>query len=801
MFIAHHRKFDQAEQILATHLTEVSELARELTQKINVPKAGELLGLLHDFGKYSSAFQNYIQSATGKIDPDADDYVDAKQLKGKIDHSSAGAQYVWEALRKYGAAGQGELCGQMLALCIASHHSGLIDCLDEKGNNIFWTRMNKEDAKTHRAECLQQADAIIMTKAQQLASKELVMELFASIRKILEDLTNPKIIAFNLGFLSRFLFSCLVDADRLNSAEFEYPARKKIRLENQHVDWKIAIDRLEMQLADFPIRDPIDPIRREISDHCKHRATEKQGIYTLTVPTGGGKTYASLRYALHHAATHKLERIIYIIPYTSIIEQNAAAIREVLECEGDDKPWVLEHHASLEPETQTWRTKLVTENWDAPIVLTTMVQFLETLFNDGTRGVRRFHQLANTVLIFDEIQTLPINCVHLFCNALNFLTTYTQTTAVLCTATQPLLNRLKAPEKGQLNIPEGNELVQDTRQLFADLKRVEIHNKCKTGGWQSDEIVELALSELMHKGSCLIIVNTKEWARQLYKLCAISVDSSVIFHLSTNQYPAHRKQLLTQIRERLDQKKSVLCISTQLIEAGVDIDFASVIRFLAGLDSVAQAAGRCNRHGRQAMGEVHLVNPVAESLEMLPDIKIGQEKMRRILDEGGELLNPETITRYFNYYFFERAGQMLYPLTAKQLGRDDNLLNLLSDNHNNVGYKAWDRDKVPLLQQSFMTAGRLFKAIDAPTQAVIIPHGQGKLLVTQLRAVAENFEAKAYADLLKKAQGYSVNVFPNVWKKLCELEAVHELRAGDGIYYLDEKYYDEAFGLSTEAVV
>ncbi len=358
----------------------------------------------------------------------------------------------------------------------------------------------------------------------------------------------------------------------------------------------------------------------------------------------------------------------------------------------------------------------------------------------------------------------------------------------------------EAPEKGQLNIPEGNELVQDTRQLFTDLKRVEIHNKCKTGGWQSYEIVELALSEFMHKGSCLIIVNTKEWARQLYKLCAISVDSSVIFHLSTNQYPAHRKQLLTQIRERLDQKQPVLCISTQLIEAGVDIDFASVIRFLAGLDSVAQAAGRCNRHGRSAMGEVHLVNPVSESLEMLQDIKIGQEKMRRILDEGGELLSPETITRYFNYYFFERAGQMTYPLTTKQWGRDDNLLNLLSDNPHNVGCEVREK-KLPLLQQSFMSAGRLFKAIDAPTQAVIIPHGQGRLLVTQLCAVAENFEAKAYADLLKKAQGYSVNVFPNVWKKLCELDAVHELRAGDGIYYLDEKYYDEAFGLSTEAVV
>jgi len=303
---------------------------------------------------------------------------------------------------------------------------------------------------------------------------------------------------FYVGFWTRFLFSCLIDADRINSADFENPYQASYR--NKAVSWDIAINRLELFLTeqqstatnDFNI----NAIRRTISDACKNRAKDAQGIYTLTVPTGGGKTYASLRYALHHAKQHGLERIFYIIPYTSIIEQNADAIRKAIEQDGDANPWVLEHHSNLEPENQTWHSKLSAENWDAPIVMTTMVQFLETLFSGGTRGVRRLHQLANSVIIFDEIQTLPINCTHLFCNALNFLTTYTNTSAVLCTATQPLLDKLKSPENGQLLIPKENELIDDVSLLFDQLKRVEIDNKTKPEGWSKEEIADFDVATL-----------------------------------------------------------------------------------------------------------------------------------------------------------------------------------------------------------------------------------------------------------------------------------------------------------------
>jgi len=800
-FIAHVRAIDKAEQSVASHLLEVAEIAKQLATKINVPEAGELIGLLHDFGKYSQSFQNYIQSGTGLIDPDSEAFVNAGVLKGKIDHSTAGAQWIWQALSKYGKNGEGKLCGQILSLCIASHHSGLIDCLKPEGTNGFNQRINKEDVKSHLAECTQNADPIISEQAKRLTDKPLMMAMLTQIKLLMQNEQHGQEISdtikhFYIGFWTRFLFSCLIDADRINSADFETPTNASYR--NKAVTWDTAIVRLEVFLKDQQAyKSNINEIRNNISNTCKNRAQDAQGIYTLTVPTGGGKTYASLRYALHHAKTHDLDRIIYIIPYTSIIEQNASAIRNVLEQDGDEYPWVLEHHSNLEPENQTWHSKLAAENWDAPIVLTTMVQFLETLFSGGTRGVRRLHQLANSVIIFDEIQSLPINCTHLFCNSLNFLSAYAKTTAVLCTATQPVLDQLHSPHKGQLLIPKQNELIADVGELFEQLKRVEIRNKTKVEGWSLDEIVELALSEFKDKGNCLVIVNTKAWAQALYLQCAETVDENSLFHLSTHQCSAHRSELFDKMRDRLDKQLPVLCFSTQLIEAGVDIDFASVIRFLAGLDSIAQAAGRCNRNGRLETATVHVVNPTKETIDQLIDIKVGQEKTKRVFSEvdARDLLAPETMALYFKYFFYERADQMAYPLKEKQAGRADSLLNLLSENKFNIGGNVSMH-----LKQSFMTAGIAFKAIDAPTQSVIVPYGEGKELIADLCGLAKDFEPKRYYECLKRAQKFSVNVFPNVWRKLQDQHAVIEIHPGEDVYYLDKTYYSTEFGLSLEPV-
>ena len=809
-YIAHVCKADGQPQSLQTHLTETSEIAKLLAAKLDLEQEGELLGLMHDFGKYSHKFQKYIHDETGLFNPDLDDE-ESTPNGSKVDHSTAGAQWVYRELRKFGAEqGIGELFGQMLGLCIASHHGeGLIDCLDGEGNPKWIERFNKTDELTHLAECEQNADEVVQQKAHELAGENLIRNLLKAVKPILSDsTTNDKIKEFYLGCLTRFLFSCLIDADRINSSDFEREAQKEVRRLTEKPDWQIAIDQVEAKLAGFQNRYPIDEIRRRISSDCLKRAVDSQGIYTLTVPTGGGKTLASLRYALHHAQKHNLDRIIYIIPYTSIIDQNAQAVREIL---GED--WVLEHHSNLEPEKQSWQDKLLCENWDKPIVFTTMVQFLDAWFGGGTRGARHIHPMTNSVLIFDEIQTLPVKCVHLFCNVLNWLTKFGKSTAVLCTATQPLLGELglqNFPEdkrgaitaRALLRLPENAEIMgkyQDLDKLFADLSRVEIRFNEKSGGWNVEEAGTFLLEQFQTTPSCLFIVNTKKWAQELYQYCQRqNMPSESLFHLSTNQCAAHRKAIFDTINARLKNKEPVICISTQLIEAGVDISMACVIRALSGLDSIAQAAGRCNRHGeKKGKGQVWVLNLQEQDFtRILPDIQAGKTHAERVFRDftGQDILQPAAMERYFEYYFYQRSDEMSYSVKNSATG---SLLDWLSDNAlNPYGEKNNKRSKpLPLLMQSFKSAGRAFQAIDAPIHAVIVPYGEGTELIAKL---CGEWDPKEMHRTLQKAQRYSVNVFPNVWDKLQKENALHETIEGSGIYYLKERHYNDEFGLSLD---
>lgn len=818
-YIAHLRKSDEQIQSVQAHLKETAALAKVFAQKLNLESAGELLGLMHDFGKYSRKFQKYIHDKTGLFNPDLDDE-ESTPDDSKVDHSTAGAQWVYRELRKFGAKqGIGELFGQMLGLCIASHHGeGLIDCLDGEGNAIWKKRFEKEDELTHLAECEQNADEVVRQKAHELAGENLIRSLLNVVKPIFSNQTiNNKIKEFYLGCLTRFLFSCLIDADRINSSDFEREAQKEVRRLTEKPDWQTAIDQVEAKLAGFQNRYPIDKIRRRISSDCLKRAGDSQGIYTLTVPTGGGKTLASLRYALHHAQKHNLDRIIYIIPYTSIIDQNAQAVREIL---GED--WVLEHHSNLEPEKQSWQDKLLSENWDKPIVFTTMVQFLDAWFGGGTRGARHIHPMTNAVLIFDEIQTLPVKCVHLFCNVLNWLTTFGKSTAVLCTATQPLLGKSglqNFPEdkrgaitaRGLLRLPENAEIMgkhQDLDKLFEELSRVEIRFNEKVGGWNVDEAGAFLLEQFATTPSCLFIVNTKKWAQELYQYCQRqNVPPEVLFHLSTNQCAAHRKAIFDTIKARLEKKQPVICISTQLIEAGVDISMACVIRALGGLDSIAQAAGRCNRHKEVDKGLVYVLNlQETDFSQILPDIAVGKEKAATIFREFEEkdILQPKAMSRYFELYFYNRSDEMVYLINEKD--KNDGLLHWLSDNCFNAGAKIKGyfkndilrkHDLYPLLMQSFKSAGRIFQVIDAPTRSVIVPYGKGKEYIDTL---CGTWDVKEMSEAKKKAQRYSVNVFPKVWNKLQEKKALHETIKGSGIYYLDECHYNNEFGLSLDKI-
>ncbi len=814
--IAHWRASDQTPHLIGQHLTDVSKLSASLSRKLNVGCAGELIGLLHDLGKYSKEFQNYIKSALGLVNCDEDDYIDANAQRGKVDHSSAGAQYIWRGLSEKGLIEA--RIAQILALCVASHHSGLIDCLDVGGEDNFSRRMAKATQKTHLEEVSQSADEEILARADALLSTpDLIAELRSLVSSILA--TNKETYRGKhrnaqqqIGLAVRFLFSCLIDADRIDTADFEHKRVKQYRPNGDYAEWPILVERLERKLAAMPPTRPIDNLRNDISQHCLDAATRPGGAYTLTVPTGGGKTLASLRFALHHAAQRKLDRVIYVIPFTSIIEQNAQVVRDILEpadAPEDDGKVVLEHHSSITPEQQTWREKILCENWDAPVVYTTMVQFLETLFGAGTRGARRMHQLANAVLIFDEVQTLPIKCTHLFNNAINFLTEQCNSTVVLCTATQPLLDKV-ASEKGAIRLAAQHEIMPDVHQLFADLKRVDMRDQRKPGGWEAAEVAQLALDELARAGSSLVIVNTKRAAQAVFQHCRAQLVPSEAFHLSTDMCPAHRKAELAKVRARLAEGLPTLCVSTQLIEAGVDVDFGVVIRYLAGLDSIAQAAGRCNRNGRPEPGIVHVVNPRPEDekLTSLPDIAKGRDITLRVLDDyaaaparyADNLFGPIALGDFYKYYFFERQGEMDYSVPASALGQDDTLANLLAENTVAVADSHRKHGRAPerLLNQSFMAAAKAFKAIDAPTQGVVVPYGkEGADIIARLHAA---FDIELDVPLLRRAQQFTVNVFPNVLEKLKKAGAVKEAKPETRILTLDPRYYSPQFGLSTEPV-
>lgn len=812
--IAHIRK-DGKEQSLRTHLTEASQLAEGFAAKIGLPEIGRVLGLLHDFGKASQEYQNYLRTQEGLINPDEDNYSTAK--RGEVDHSTAGAQLIYKKLESRGT--EGKILAQFLALAIASHHSGLIDCLKPDGFNEFKRRMEKSYDDTNFKEARDKLPDI-EKQLDEILAQQIEKKFYHIVFESMKEASDSKDTRwFKRGLMARFLLSCLLEADRLNTADFEHPGNEVIRNYGKYVPWETLIERLEAKYAKYAEKTvnmppgkalEVNQLRAQVAQACLEAANKPKGIYQLTVPTGGGKTEASLRFALHHARAHKMKQIFYIVPYITIIDQNADKIRAILEKEEERGKVVLEHHSNFVPPDDTrYRHNLLAENWDAPIVFTTQVQFLEALFGYGTRDARRMHQLANSVIIFDEVQSLPIKITHMFTAALRFLTHNCGATVVLCTATQPPLDKLPN-EYRKLTIEPEYKIVQDDAALFQRLKRVEVHDARKPGGLTNAEIADLAERALQEKGSVLIVVNTRPSALALYQEINGRSLGAEVYHLSTNMCPAHRMAVLERhIKPKLKAKQPVICVSTQLIEAGVDIDFGAVIRALAGLDSIAQAAGRCNRHGeREDGGSVWVVNPQEENLNRLEDIKSGREHAQRILDDfkdapqsfDGDQIGLEAIRRYYQSYYTAHENELNYPIDKNSsVERDDNLFNLLSMNElSTKSYQASHQEQPPdiFLRQSFRTANGEFRVIDSPTRGVIVPKGKGRRIITELCGA---FGLEKKGRLLKQAQRYSVNLFDHKLKDLLKIGAIQEVQDA-GIYYLNEQYYSKEFGWSDEPV-
>ena len=801
-------------QCLWEHLQAVADMAGQFAGKIGLAATGSLLGLNHDLGKATKEFREYLKFKIG-LSRELSFHVPG----GKLDHATAGAQTLYEAFIQ--SNGTTTLAADILAIVAASHH-GFMDALSPDGKDTLTKRLEKAEAETRRNQALAALPLRIRKRMEKLEAVDINGELKDCLQKSVGKGYGEDEVAFNTGLLIRFLLSCLIDADRLHAADSERPENREKRQHGKYTDWEVLAGHLERHISGFKIQYEIDKLRSEISRRCLTLAGEERGFFRLTVPTGGGKTLASLRFALHHAQRHKMQRIIYVIPYTSIIDQNAKSIRQALGVDSKDMKTVLEHHSNLvhdrkdrekeeggESEEEYNDYKILAENWDSPIILTTMVQFMETLYGSGTNSCRRMHQLANSVIIFDEIQTLPINLIHLFNLAVKFLVNACSSSVMLCTATQPILHEIKPPARA---IPFDNhrEIKVTKEQRRTTLDRVEIFDMTRPLGWNHGDIAELANVECDEKKSVLVIVNTKQNARNVFRHLK-TITKIPVYHLSTSMCPAHRTEKLEVMTNLLhpDKGQPFILVSTQLIEAGVDVDFDVVIRSLAGIDSIAQAAGRCNRHGgKSRKGRVFIVNSSEENLSKLPDIAIAQGEARRVLDEfrrdtanvfQGHLLSDPAIESYFRYYFHARSGFMDYPVDSKSpVGRSDTLVDLLSTNRKSIGaYRT--RPNNPKLKhyltQSFQTAANSFEVIANAGQGIIVPFREGRELITELCGA---FDPNRQFDVMRHAQRYSVNCFSHELDTLSKAGTLHEVQEGSGILYLDGTHYHCELGVTME---
>ncbi|RQD68898.1 MAG: CRISPR-associated helicase Cas3' [Tindallia sp. MSAO_Bac2] len=795
-YMAHYRPEDCTVQDVWDHLLNVGERSEKIASKIGLASAGKVCGLLHDLGKATQAFDAYIRKSEGL------EISYEMPIINKIDHSTAGSQWLYQKL----AGNQKNLLStSMLPLIVASHHSELIDCLNPRGESPFLQRMNKNYTETRLDEVVENMPDWFLQELNTYFDEE---KLEKSLQKLLEaakeEIDCRQESYFKLGLLTRFLFSAVIDADRTDTINFMNPSCAIQRPDGHYTPWKTLIQRIESRISSFKVINKIDEHRQQVSNNCLERAAMNKGVFRLSVPTGGGKTLASLRFALHHAEKHQMDHVFYIIPYTSIIDQNAKTIRDILEKKGEEGRIVLEHHSNLHPDSsETDEYQLLSQNWDTPIVMTTMVQLLETLFGSGTSSVRRLHQLANSVIIFDEIQTLPIRCVHMFNVAMRFLIKGCGASVVLCTATQPLLDQVK-PASRALPSNEISEITSDVKKLYKEFKRCTVEHIESAGGIQHDQLAEKAVEAVEEDQSVLIIVNTKKDASLLFDEIKSITSGIPLFHLSTSMCPAHRMESLKNLRELLDMGTPVICVSTQLIEAGVDVDFHVVFRALAGLDSIQQAAGRCNRHGKRSTGKVYLFELINENLKHLKDIQKGKEITKRVLGEyednraffDDDILGIEAMNRYYEYYFFQRQEEMSYLLN----GQEDTLKNrtlyeLLSDNLSAAAAYQRKNEKEPkvFLRQSFQTAAKAFHAIDRKTQGVIVPYGEeGEKIIQELCAL----KAWEYPyEWIKRAQQYSVNCYVHELNRLNQQGTVFETQKGSGIYYLDSRNYSAEKGL------
>jgi len=705
-------------QKLKDHLKNVAKLASNFAEPFGGSDWAYITGLLHDIGKCSNEFQNMLIKTS-------DNNTNFETNPGRPDHSTAGAQLIVK-LYKNGF-------GKLIAYAIAGHHSGLLDGISNEA-------------------CL---DNRLKKKIPDYSSCfNNLIELNINLKELpfTHNKGNNERIAFQLHFFIRMLFSCLVDADFLNTESFMNKNNALLRKNDSKLsDMK---NKLDGELHQLSIEAPdtlINKYRKEILQQCISASDNKPGLFSLTVPTGGGKTLSSLAFAIRHALKYGMKRIIYVIPYTNIIEQNAKVFRKIF---GNDI--VIEHHSSIEINEYDYINQLAIENWDAPLIVTTNVQFFESLFHNKTSRCRKIHNIASSVIVLDEAQMLPIHLLKPCMEVLRELANSYKSTILLCTATQPALLKNEEFINGLENV---REIIPNPDELYNNFKRVDIIHLPE----KNRSITDTELSKMILKNiQVLCIVNTRRHARELYEQIE---DKENLFHLSALMCPVHRSEVIKKIKENLKNNKKCRVISTQLIEAGVDIDFPVVFRAAAGIDSIAQSAGRCNREGKLRKGKVFIFNP--EKAPPVGYLRQGIDEANAIIRKYEDILSINAVNEYF---------RNLYWINEDKLDKEK-ILEILSEGVGNINFP-------------FKEIVKLFKIIDSDMESIIIPYNyEAKKNIKQLRY------AEFTKKLFRKLQRFSVQVYPDILKKLEGL-SVERIKDTNFLILTNEDLYKKDIGLN-----
>jgi CRISPR-associated endonuclease/helicase Cas3 len=743
---------------LAEHLHAVALGAGEKAALFDAGNWGRLAGIWHDLGKYRVGFRRYIRQAN---DPDA--HIEGRVSGRDKTHSAAGAIWAQRYLREV-AGSQGDVIARVLSYVIAGHHAGLDDW-----DGGLKARLAGEDSAREFD------DAMAGGPAPEVLRPDVPLP---DMSRIPVDVKTG--IPGSFALWVRMLFSALVDADFLDTEAFMNAGRAVSREGFASIDQLLEVFDAHMQnLSEVAAPTQVNRLRADVLRQCRDKAEHKPGAFTLTVPTGGGKTLSSLAFALCHAGLHGKRRIIYAIPYTSIIEQTADVFRGIL---GETN--VVEHHslAESDPAQETSRSRLACENWDAPLIVTTNVQLFESLFARRTSRCRKLHNLVDSVVVLDEAQLLPVEFLQPILDVLRLLVKDYGVTLLLCTATQPALTSRQSldPRRGLRGFAAGpvTEIIDDVPALFALLKRVEVHRP--TSLETKRNWPEIG-GEVARHDAVLTIVNRRADARELYGLLRAQGRGGV-WHLSALMCPQHRSDTIAAIKKALDARREALArgqrsypvrvVSTQLVEAGVDMDFPVVFRAMAGLDSIAQAAGRCNREGRLEHGHVHVFVP--PTLPPPGLLRQGESTCRTIWH--GAIDDPLAL--------------QLFPRYFSRLYADGNL-----DKHGicdmlRVGKEADVR---------FRDAADKFRLIDnedAGTVIVRYPVGDSGE-VDKWIAILERDGPQRW--LMRKLQRYGVTIYQHDIRRLLEWGDIRELGGCPGLYVqLSDVFYDPVTGANVD---